>query len=240
LQILKQKFRQIQLHFHYLEYEHISFNIPISVSDPVSVYFIGSTLLNKFSQYKLNEFYGNRDQKWELIYKATKDGFDSADFHRHCDNKGPTITVIQTDANSSLFGGFTSQSWSSPTQTKSNAYFQQSVPIIKYCYDHLAFLFTLVNVNQIHPRKFPIKEETVEYATLHYSDYGPCFGGVTQSSSSEQLQADILINSDGSLSINFPKRYSDNTGVGSKIFLTGQNDRVTDLEVYQCLPYTTE
>ncbi|TNV82206.1 hypothetical protein FGO68_gene3712 [Halteria grandinella] len=31
-----------------------------------------------------------------LLYRATRDGFVGIDFHRTCDNKGPTITIIHT------------------------------------------------------------------------------------------------------------------------------------------------
>lgn len=43
------------------------------------------TLLSIDHQRKLNEFYGNERQKWMLVYKATRDDFSSANFHRFCD-----------------------------------------------------------------------------------------------------------------------------------------------------------
>ncbi|CAF4650219.1 unnamed protein product, partial [Didymodactylos carnosus] len=50
--------------------------------------FTGGTLLNeKQHQSKLNEFYGNQNQQWDLIYKSTRDGFAASDFHRECDGK---------------------------------------------------------------------------------------------------------------------------------------------------------
>jgi hypothetical protein len=59
--------------------------------------FPGTTLLESYEhKQKLNEFYGKPDQQWELIYKATRDGFSVDTFHKKCDGKGPTITIIQS------------------------------------------------------------------------------------------------------------------------------------------------
>jgi hypothetical protein len=39
---------------------------------------------------------------WNLLYQATRDGFGSGDFHKSCDNKGPTVTIIKTTNGSFL------------------------------------------------------------------------------------------------------------------------------------------
>ena len=44
-----------------------------------------------------------------LLYRATSDGKSPADFHRCCDNKGPTLLVIRSGEY--IFGGYTSKSW---------------------------------------------------------------------------------------------------------------------------------
>ena len=44
-----------------------------------------------------------------LLYRASRDGWNSFEFHRQCDDKGPTITVVKVGTN--LFGGYTEQSW---------------------------------------------------------------------------------------------------------------------------------
>lgn len=41
-----------------------------------------------------------------LLYKATVDGWNVTDFHRLCDSKGPTVTLIQTTTGR-ICGGFT-------------------------------------------------------------------------------------------------------------------------------------
>ena len=46
-----------------------------------------------------------------LLYRASRDGWASTDFHDFCDKKGPTVTVIKSGNN--IFGGFTERSWES-------------------------------------------------------------------------------------------------------------------------------
>ena len=46
-----------------------------------------------------------------LLFRASSDGKTPADFHRCCDNKGPTLVVIKSGEY--IFGGYTSQSWES-------------------------------------------------------------------------------------------------------------------------------
>ena len=46
-----------------------------------------------------------------LLYRASTDGETPADFHRCCDNKGPTLVLIKSGEY--IFGGYSSQSWES-------------------------------------------------------------------------------------------------------------------------------
>ena len=46
-----------------------------------------------------------------LLYRASTDGNTPVDFHRCCDNKGPTLVLIKSGEY--IFGGYTSQSWES-------------------------------------------------------------------------------------------------------------------------------
>ena len=80
---------------------------------PMSPGFLGSSLIVK------NETHQSTLQSWlppnatcSLLYRASTDGNTPADFHRCCDNKGPTLVVIKSGEY--IFGGYTSQSWESP------------------------------------------------------------------------------------------------------------------------------
>jgi hypothetical protein len=52
------------------------------------------------------------DGEMRLLYRSSRDG--SMFFHSRCDNKGPTIVVIQT-SDGGVFGGYTNESWKSVT-----------------------------------------------------------------------------------------------------------------------------
>ena len=75
------------------------------------------TLSNVSIILKDNDEYANqlvewlRDLKfkWHLCYRASRDGWKAQDFHGHCDNKGPTVTLVKV--NDCVFGGFTDQNW---------------------------------------------------------------------------------------------------------------------------------
>ena len=47
-----------------------------------------------------------------LLYRGSKDGWDASDFHRLCDKKGPTVTLVKSSAGR-VSGGFTTVSWTS-------------------------------------------------------------------------------------------------------------------------------
>src|SRR5205823_4982556 len=44
--------------------------------------------------------------KFTLLLRGSRDGFTSKDFHRLCDNKGPTVTIIKVKGNGKLIGGY--------------------------------------------------------------------------------------------------------------------------------------
>ena len=74
--------------------------------------------LTKLSKIIKNEDHGFTVMSWfppcascTLLFRARIDGKTAADFHRCCDNKGPTLIVIQSGGN--IFGGYTSKSWAS-------------------------------------------------------------------------------------------------------------------------------
>ena len=75
------------------------------------------------------DFYGDENEKFKLIknwihedkrrnsflhllFKMTRDGDSTKSFHNHCDHKGATVTIIETEDNY-IFGGFTNGSWDS-------------------------------------------------------------------------------------------------------------------------------
>lgn len=48
-----------------------------------------------------------------MLYKASRDGWENEDFHKRCDDKGSTLTIIRSSVGK-IFGGYASKSWKSP------------------------------------------------------------------------------------------------------------------------------
>jgi len=74
--------------------------------------------LLKLSSIIKNEYHCSAVMSWlppgascSLLYRATNDGRTPQDFHRCCDDKGPTLVVIQSGKY--ICGGFASKSWKS-------------------------------------------------------------------------------------------------------------------------------
>ena len=82
--------------------------------NPPNLSFKDSTILtteqkeifvNNWLKIKLQNGHPN----FVLIYRASRDGWNSSNFHSLCDNKGPTVTVVKSG--NYIFGGYTEQSW---------------------------------------------------------------------------------------------------------------------------------
>ncbi len=178
----------------------------------------GGTLLCDDYQMKLNDFYGDTKQKWKLIYKATRDGFGGKDFHRCCDSKGSTMTIIQS--NNYLFGGYAKISWNCDGT---------------YNHDPAAFLFTLTNPYGIQPTKF-FRNPNQKFSVCHAKTRGPCFGGVIKD---QAHLIDIEISTNANTNRNsvcsFPSSYIDTTGKGEMVFTGRKNFMVEEIEVFKRL-----
>jgi len=161
---------------------------------------------------KLLEWSGYK--KIELIYRATRDGTLSKNFHEKCDNKGPTISLIKNEKGN-IFGGFSSISWTSQGNNK-------SAPN--------SFLFTLSNIYGTNPTKFQLKDNNYTWAIYDNLDYGPTFGG----------EFDLYVSNDFSNNNNsyvgFPYSYEDSIGKGRSIFSGDPNNRkikIKEIEVFK-------
>jgi hypothetical protein len=136
-----------------------------TVTEP-RIEFDDSKILTEMHKRILNQWCevgpNNRDKKkkrWTLAYSATRDGFSAAQFHKLCDNKGPSVTIART-TDGYIFGGYNSTSWSSTTCWK---------PATD------TFLFSLVNPYNDGPRKLKVKNN--QRAVYNHPSFGPTFGG---------------------------------------------------------------
>jgi len=97
-------------------------------------------------------------KQWKLLYRATRDGFSSQNFHTKCDGSANTLTIIKS-TNGNIFGGFTEKAKSKPAQN--------------FTVDPKAFIFSLVNTEK---RPFKVMCANSTYAIDCDSYGGPLFG----------------------------------------------------------------
>ncbi|XP_066297779.1 interferon-induced protein 44-like [Branchiostoma lanceolatum] len=116
--------------------------------------------LTEEDEDQLREWLNKPDAGFELLFKASTQGYNSTTFHQLCNNKGPTVTVAY-NATGWVFGGYASDSW-----TSRNAYFLSKD----------SFLFRLSNANKFDPLKFP-SNGTSGHCMYDHQGYGPTFGG---------------------------------------------------------------
>eukprot|EP01100_Stratorugosa_tubuloviscum_P001121 TRINITY_DN124_c0_g1_i4.p1 TRINITY_DN124_c0_g1~~TRINITY_DN124_c0_g1_i4.p1 ORF type:complete len:273 (+),score=92.90 TRINITY_DN124_c0_g1_i4:95-913(+) len=164
-------------------------------------HFNGTSLLNYEFQCILNKFYGDKNKRWQLIYKATRGEFRNSKFHGKCDNQGETMIIIKSD-NGYLFGGYTSLSWQS---------YKPKIDVNSSARnDPKAFIFTLTNPHDIPPTKYIQLDQNDRYSIYDDIVYGPCFG-----------LNDIIIytNSNSNQNTtNFGSSYNDSIGKGEETF----------------------
>ena len=98
-------------------------------------------------------------KNFELIYRGSRDGWNSSDFHKKCDYFGKTISIIHTD-NDNIFGGYTSIPWTSDAW--------------QYKKDYNAFLFIIKSSTNYKPQIFTSKysKEAVFHSSTHMCTFG--------------------------------------------------------------------
>jgi len=153
-------------------------------------------------------------KKMEIIYRGTRDGGTAQIFHEKCDNQGPTISLLKTEK--SVFGGYSPINWS-----KDSSWHKSSD----------CFLFTLINIHNTEPTKFPFKNSD-QYSVYHHNSGGPCFGGAY----------DMGVNVSDFFNTNsfakFPYSYQDIIGKGNSIFTGDLNNsntcfKLNEIEVFK-------
>ncbi|KAK8811450.1 hypothetical protein WA158_003184 [Blastocystis sp. Blastoise] len=108
--------------------------------------FLESKIINKkcFETPLVNWL--GKQKKWKLLFRASDHNFKASEFHKYCDTKCPTVTIIKHighDDKINIFGGYTTQYWESRTENW-------------WKYDSGSFLFTLSNEHDIPPTKYDI------------------------------------------------------------------------------------
>ena len=107
----------------------------------------------EFEQKLFRDWLNNKKFKSELLFRKSRDGSKPEDFHNKCDNKGNTITIIET-TKGNKFGGYTELQWDKSEKFKK---------------DKSTFIFSLNNKEKYLPRN---NNDSI-YCS---SSYGSVFG----------------------------------------------------------------
>ncbi|XP_028392005.1 E3 ubiquitin-protein ligase TRIM33-like [Dendronephthya gigantea] len=121
-----------------------------------------SSLAQPLSHWMEDKYFG-----WQLCYRASRDGWRGEDFHRKCDDVGPTVTLVKCGIN--VFGGYTDQSW------------KPEAGFFGFKRSEVSFIFSLRNTNKepkLPPFKCQIYERQIEGAIVCKADCGAIFGGI--------------------------------------------------------------
>merc|ERR1712012_730070 len=103
-----------------------------------------------------------------LCWRATTHGQSGSTFHSRCNQKGATITVVET-TNGHFFGGYTNMEWQSSNTYRSN---QQD----SYVAGGNSFLFYLRG-GKASRRVLRLNGDNDHNEIFDYYSYGPTFGG---------------------------------------------------------------
>ena len=111
----------------------------------------------------LFEKLSSKSVKLKLLYTSSADGDTKEEFHSKCDDKGATLTLVQTEFGH-VFGCYTSLSWSSVKSL--------------YNSDDAAFIFLLrSSFGHDTPKIYTIENDKYKpKAVYHNLNYGPAFG----------------------------------------------------------------
>ncbi|CAG8685035.1 19236_t:CDS:2, partial [Dentiscutata erythropus] len=136
----------------------------------LSALFQSSNTSGRKSKLKDTLYYNSNNNPYEFIplYCSKRGGPE--EFHKLCDNKGPTITIAKLRINDSeicLFGGYNNLSWKSYGHKKNQYH--------TYSKSNRNFLFLFDNENDITTSKISRVKKSC-FAAGYCTDTGPIFG----------------------------------------------------------------
>ena len=155
----------------------------------------------------LNWINPNEKYKVNLLYDASIEENTNKDFHKYCDGKGATITLVES-SKGKRFGGYTRISWNNN--------------IKDYMTDTSAFLFNLDN-----KKKYKVIKP--ECAIFGRDDYGPHFGSNNDFTPGHPSGSKFFIGGSHPSNPGNNKTYE-----AEKNELTGEdNFKIVAMEIYQ-------
>ena len=158
-------------------------NVPLALKNLILQFFMDKSIINckLLNFYERDAFYSllrrrfGFDFKLNLLYRASENAYSALRFHKLCDGKGPTVTLIKSHTKN-IFGGYTSISWSDGTSSGGTALSPN-----RYIADKSAFLFRIISGsgNEFKPELYGFDKSVPwshSYAVCHDEGYGPSFG----------------------------------------------------------------
>ena len=163
-----------------------------------------------------------------LLYRGSRDGFKSSDFHDKCNNKGETLTIIQSDEGY-IFGGYTEIDWDNTTWNgrigeKNNA---------RRNGKGNEFVFTLKNPHNISPSKYNMQKSWLNHSICCDVNLGPIFG-----CNDIRIENNCNIRNNSFTFYDFnPGEYCfDDTTGKKRLLFTGKNRFIVkEIEVFQII-----
>jgi hypothetical protein len=154
-------------------------------------------------------------KRFKTLWRGSRDGFTTKEFHGRCDGHSNTLTVI-LDTKGNIFGGFTPVEWESP-----------QLPCPKADNSLKSFVFTVKNPHNIKAKRFALKASDQQQAIYCDSERGPCFYDISvfDHCNENTLSWTYLGSS-----------YRNDTGLDRRIFFTGSEYfQVKEIEVIEIM-----
>ena len=145
-------------HEHILQHQLELFGLVPTVSLP------DSNIINNNGHWEILHDWlkeDGSDGEFSLLYRGTRDGLSGPAFHSKCNDKGCTLTIIET-TDRKVIGGYSNAPWSSSGNwTAANK----------------SFLFALsCSIGISSPCKMKLRRVSGECAICNHSSCGPVFG----------------------------------------------------------------
>src|SRR5436305_744728 len=135
----------------------LEFKLDSTLVKPEHIHIFSSWIDKKDSSHYNKK---NNPYKFNLLYRASKDGNNTATFHEKCDNKGATVVIVKIPNSEKIIGGYNPLFWDSSSGWKSA---------------NDSFIFSFTDRNNLQSAKVGYCNQN-QKAIYCSSSYGPLFG----------------------------------------------------------------
>ena len=163
-----------------------------------------------------------------LLYRGSRDGFQAKTFHEKCDNKGETLTIIESK-DGFIFGGYTEINWDSTIWNGKIGENNNS----RREGNGNEFVFTLKNPHGIKPSKYNMKKSFTNHSICCDGNLGPIFG-----CNDIRIEDNCNINENKFSFFDFQKGeycFNDSTGKKRLLFTGNTSFLVKEIEVFNII-----